>query len=561
MAIRSKRPPERGANLKNCDAILKALARSLWPKSHGGAKCPRERIPSAQDMADWLPEFRAWDDLWERVKRILELPLETDGCAIAFTAYVASDLGVPVADLGGRPWIRQPVFAVETDADNKSIGNPRAGGFTVLPDGDGWQARRVATDVEVLHSQWLSARNREPDDSARVKLTHPIETLVSAWQARVIETLDDADTSAVNVYFVRRDRLVSRTMQAAWVGVDMPAIEVGGKPIAKANRRLDQRAIFGAAWGDDGKQPRIYKPGDQTALDLHGFATVQPDMRLVIASKLAEIDPILPGDVLALMAVAHATNRPLVLPERDGAMLLSRSLDGGFRDPEATDLKRFRRAIRYLDGLAIWDTAHEGRYVKLAIVDPRPDGSVILGPPDWMRGATKGQWLLTADGGRAGRARFVTGQSSTFGRLVSGLEHLLVATFDGHGKPYMQPARGTTGAGPLMRLPWRAVLAAGGGFPNADVAKHKKVRSELRKYERFVDQLQAKEYQIRGRMGLRGQAAAGDSVELWRVERGSIVIRASAPFVEAERLARLADGRGFATVKLTDWLGIDPNVR
>ena len=63
--------------------------------------------------------------------------------------------------------------------------------------------------------------------------------------------------------------------------------------------------------------------------------------------------------------------------------------------------------------------------------------------------------------------------------------------------------------------------------------------------------------------GRHDTAPAGDSVEIIGRTRGSrahpaaLQVRASARFVEAARRARLADGKGFETVTLSDWLGLD----
>ena len=77
------------------------------------------------------------------------------------------------------------------------------------------------------------------------------------------------------------------------------------------------------------------------------------------------------------------------------------------------------------------------------------------------------------------------------------------------------------------------------------------------RWRRMVEALLKANYRIKT---FRGQAKAGDSVEIVEVVRGSrartagLRVRASARFVEAARLSSLRDGRGFETVRLTDWL-------
>ena len=82
----------------------------------------------------------------------------------------------------------------------------------------------------------------------------------------------------------------------------------------------------------------------------------------------------------------------------------------------------------------------------------------------------------------------------------------------------------------------------------------------LRRVDRAIETAR-KKYQ--SGPGRHDTAPAGDSVEIIGRIRGSrahpaaLRVRASARFVEAARLARLADGKGFETVTLADGLGLN----
>ena len=69
---------------------------------------------------------------------------------------------------------------------------------------------------------------------------------------------------------------------------------------------------------------RRFQPGEQRDLPLPVVPPIPHDLRLVALADLAG-DPILQGDVLALLGIAWAADRPLVMTEREGAALLARA--------------------------------------------------------------------------------------------------------------------------------------------------------------------------------------------------------------------------------------------
>ena len=106
-----------------------------------------------------------------------------------------------------------------------------------------------------------------------------------------------------------------------------------------------------------------------------------------------------------------------------------------------------------------------------------------------------------------------------------------------------------------MFLPWRDAMALMGDC--WDWKYQKADHAARNRWRRMVEALLKANYLIKT---FRGQAKAGDSVEIVEVVRGSraqtagLMVRASARFVEAARLSSLRNGRGFETVRLTDWL-------
>ena len=120
--------------------------------------------------------------------------------------------------------------------------------------------------------------------------------------------------------------------------------------------------------------------------------------------------------------------------------------------------------------------------------------------------------------------------------------------------PDLRPARGKGGPGAVLTLPLPVVAALmGESDPIAD-------KPTWRRVDRAIETARTKYQSGPGR---HDTAPAGDSVEIIGRTRGSrahpaaLRVRASARFVEAARRAQLAGGKGFETVTLADWLGLD----
>ena len=166
------------------------------------------------------------------------------------------------------------------------------------------------------------------------------------------------------------------------------------------------------------------------------------------------------------------------------------------------------------------------------------------------------RYILTAEGGRAGRHRIAVGKQGAAGRLITGIEYALGSRYLGERgvAPDLRPARGKGGPGAVLTLPLPVVAALmGESDPIAD-------KPTWRRVDRAIETARP---QYQSGPGRHDTAPAGDSVEIIGRIRGSrahpaaLRVRASARFVEAARRAQLAGGKGFETVTLADWLGLD----
>ena len=199
------------------------------------------------------------------------------------------------------------------------------------------------------------------------------------------------------------------------------------------------------------------------------------------------------------------------------------------------------------------------RFANLAYVQGVPETeTVTIGPPDWMRGSERGRWTLTAEGGAAAKARVIAGKNGAAGRLITGLEYRLAARFDPRRNvtPDLLPASGKAGPGPSVNLPWRECLRLMGD--EWDQADRKADDAARKRFDRMYARLVVAGYKV---PAPRGEAPAGDTVEIVSRRKGGnnhggeLIVRASARFVEAARLARQPHGKGFEQVSLIDWLG------
>ena len=489
------------------NAIISDMARKLWNKEHPDRPCPADHIPTLADLAVWLIEWPEAAAL-EAAQR-LEAILPLDNPNLRWRWEGVSDA-------------RMVARMVASEGGNMH-------GLPAIP-------------AAVVHQIWLDAPKAN-------RTKHPMAPLVKAWQERARSPGKVTVTTAAGM--TRRPELVSTLRRTPWADhYSLETVPVDGEPMTA--RMPDLVELFPEP---KRRLRRLYKPADsRLLLRVDGVRELPRDLRLV---ALEGLPGVLAGDVLALACLAHGIDRPMRIDERDGAALLARSRDGGFRSPKATDIRRFWQAAADLRAVLMYDPHGSGRWADLAKVEPVPNQrGIILGRPTWMHYLKGDRWTLTAEGGRAATARIVAGEGGAAGRLITGIEYRLAARWDGRPgiAPDLRP-EWKGGHGQPVFIAWRdAMNLMGDVWDRADTGAD---RAASQRWQRLTAAIIKAGYLIHN---LRGEAAAGDSVEVIGAVKGGrsrtagLRVRASARFVEAARRATLKDGRGFETVRLTDWL-------
>ena len=407
-----------------------------------------------------------------------------------------------------------------------------------------------------------------------------IAPLIRAWLERP-NGLNSARLTATKGYgnaggMVRRPELLSTLTRIAWEDAGpVDGVIVDGEPLSARMTDLSE------AFRKPRSRPRrkaMCKPGDQGELipsPPQGIRRVMPELRM---TALEGLPPILAGDAHILMTWGHALDTPLRLTETEGAALLSRKRDGEFRRPLDSDCERFRDAMAALRGTLIYDPyrpdSRSPDWREITDVQRTAAGRYVIGPPNWARQlSAQGQrWTLTAQGSRATARYKLAGEQSMAGRIVTGLEYRLYAHFDGKSGPGpdVRPASGKSGPGRPVSVDWRECLALAGDWH--DPTDNAAINAARMRFHRAVATLKRHGYFLPERKGpdgrmhpnLRGEARAGDTVEIISRERGGrgttggaggLLIRASARYIEATDKANRKDGKGFESVPLVDYAG------
>lgn len=352
----------------------------------------------------------------------------------------------------------------------------------------------------------------------------------------------------------KRPAVVSQSRMASWT---VDAGRVDGEPVAVL--QPDPGSILRQRSARKRRPRAVYKPGDaQGNLRLpRGMAAPVPvDLRL---AALAGLSGVLAGDVLELGTLAYAVRRPMVLSVKDGAALLARTRDGGYRRARASDEARFHEATAELHAILL-RAQPRGQWLEMADVRGLEGGGYIIGPPSWARTSTRLRWTLTAEGSRVAQSRIAAGAG---GRLITGIEYALAAIHDGEAgiAPYLMPDGGKAGnAGPVLKLPMPALAALmGAGDVRPEIAGKAGADAARKRLERAIDAVY-ENGAYRAKPSPTSSAAGGDAVEIVGRTRGGggrygeLWVRAGARFVEAARLAQR--GRGFEAVPFEEWTGM-----
>ena len=150
--------------------IVTALARAAWAKDNPGKDCPPDRIPTAANLAAWLPECLEAAHL-ETGERLAKLYGLTDGggCRWRLGATVMGKTWRYIARTGKSEEVPNPT-GIPVGTKSLTLKAWERPG----PDGLGWGSMGT---LEEVHKVWLA----EP---AEHRPKHPLAPLVQAWQRR-----------------------------------------------------------------------------------------------------------------------------------------------------------------------------------------------------------------------------------------------------------------------------------------------------------------------------------------------------------------------------------------
>ena len=504
------------------DTALDRLFDGVWADEGNEGECPHKATP--RDLVDWLIA----GDCPTAVRRRSEKML----CAAL-----------------GKGW--------KWPTDHAEGLHPILTGTPLSVEFDGELITRDECRYEwrLIRYDWLM----EPD---AWKAAQP---LVKAWMAAA--PLRKPKVTAAGRGYTRRAVAVSQMMQVAWRDEGpLSAVVVDGEPMAAQLRNWGLRAA--QPWPHESYHKRkklgmrALAPDKQMPLKIAGVPAIPRDMRLAALSGFDS--PILVNDMHTLMTAAQSMNPPgVILSLRAGAKILARTRDGGYRNPKRSDIQRFLDATAALQGLALYylDDQDLSRWREMADVRTTPNRNIILAPPSWMLSGQGTPWRLTAEGGLSGRARVTAGEGGTAGRMVTGIEHRLASRWDGRKgiAPDMRAKAGKPG-NPVF-VPWRDTLWHRGDV--WDVTDPKADHAAGKRYRASAERLCNTGYVV---VRHHHEAEAGDAIEIVRMTKGGrgreagLWVRASARMVEAAKQANRADGRGFSTMTLEDWLGYDGSI-
>ena len=526
-------PPPRESPLARAneeDDIWRELSHAVYVKKHGGNEAPNGAILTSDLAIDWIPECPA--------------------------KYIEETESLLNDTIFGYTWKLSTKWRGFRDDD------PRSGSPMVCALGFNSTGRLVSVGRVVgIHQHWW----HKP---IKLRGPYPLAPIARAYQNRT----PSWNTAYVKVTYAdlgmgRRYELHSTVSRTPWEDAEVAATVVESQPFAT----LQPRPVLKFRNRGSEGVLHILKPSPQAELKLSGMSAIPCDLRLAALRAVPRDGSFsLPGDVHTLLTYANALTRPTVLHEREAAMLLARHRynkekgwkGGEFRTPVDSDIHRVWEVAYWLRELVVWDT-RTGRWLPLAFVDVLDLDRLVIGPPEWARSPRPGKWTLTAEGSASAVGRSTAGEGSMAGRILTGIEYRLAAEYDGHPTSrlarYLRPERGRSGPGPNLAIPWRVVMMlAGEHWDRSDARSDKR---HLSRYNRAFDIIEKRGYRIpEGRW--RNPAPAGDSIEIVDRIRGSrsqsagIVVRATARFTEAARLAQMPEGRGFEHRPFIEWAGV-----
>ena len=381
--------------------------------------------------------------------------------------------------------------------------------------------------IEQTHAAWLKAREQGYEDK------HPFALWIELWIVRP-KNIERASVSVTGAG-TRQPYEISEWGRNQWHEVaEVDTVEIDGVPYAvklaeigqpvSPNREMIKRAGNPMIYASTGERidqlsfefTTSRKPVD-TPLALMAYDRFGSDLRKSLAC-----------DCAFLMKITFSANQSLLIPSGDGARLLARTTEGGFRRPKNSDRQRFELATNALRSMAFWiDVDGVFEWWPLVEITKRNDGAAIISKPAWF---SENRYTVT--GGLTFAHKRLQGQTVSGGiwRTIDAMEYYLARSapmrrgkFNGIAEK-LTPANGKKGAGGWIKLTSQEFLKLTGDHTGGTP----RVRFHRRK-----ERLETMGYLTDGRR----PAQANDTVEFHFV-RGGVWVRATEKGVEAARKAK-----------------------
>ena len=610
------------------DKWIAHITEHVWMLHGGKGKWQEEEYPTEAILVDFLIENgplslpEPWEGMRWEGRLVLELEADINGethtVPLLFSSHEA------FADFQQQNPPVNPESPTHTKA-NQSLSGTTRKRFTPYKDPSlpkyklSLYGKTRSQGLEEVYQEW-DKTYRDSKESSEILQT-ALTPLIRFWQQRK-ENLKTAHVSATKGGFVKNPVTFTHVALAGWEEAGgLPAAFVDGEPMATHLPDLAAQI----AYQQRGMKRRQYKPrksGSQLNFPAFPDGVHEPprDMRLI---ALQGLPAHVAADVLTLLQVAHAVQWPgVLLLDREGARLLARTRDGGYRRPLPGDIERYRQALWHLPGpllfrdkrgLVDWRElspaaivllldregarllarTRDGGYRRplpgdieryrqalwhlpgpllfrdkrglvdwreLASVATQPDGRRRIAPPEWLRSGFQGErWTLSAAGSYTARARTILeADCSPAGRLITALEYRLATRYQGGTNPDLQAAY-PGGPGLPVFVSWREVMRLAGYV--WDSTDKREDQNMLMTYHRAIDRMKEAGYFLTS-LAAGGEAKAGDAIEVVeriraaRARPAGIKLRASSRFVQARKEIERGEGKGFELISLPDWLGL-----
>ena len=515
--------------------FLKWSAVWCWFDSGHNTLCPKAMIPAVDDVVAYAADMTDFDiaQIDADIKQVSQFAPAADYQNVTYCLYTR--FASPASDDRLQKMIKVigQYFEIPSKAVPKDLILRLWNNF--------FGSEKMLFQV---YKTWLEARENGFNGE------WPFARLIRAWQNRPRKP-EKASVDVVGSSLTVLPYGVSEVSRTRWEAIDgsIDAVMVDGQPLATHIPDFKTRARGGNL--------KAYKPQNTQGQLTLGFSferkpLAQPIPLIAYSEFGGDLHKSIAADVSVLLFLTHASNQSLFLSHKDGARLLARNRQGGFRKKiNRQDKQRFIDAWVAVWSMMVW-IERNGLFIPydMAICSRINDETVTLSKPLWSR-RENGQWTLTAGYGAVGKNRlFGKIDDGGIWRTIAGIEYHLARgypTIRGKNKGIAQPlvAASKGGPGEWQKVDWRTFMRlTGDNWAENDKAKDSTVN---RRFGRRKEVLKAAGYVTDGR----NPATAGDTVEFSFGKKGVAWFRATDRFVEA---ARLAKEQKWETVNLQSFL-------